>query len=69
LYFALPVGKPAVYFNAHRVHAPANILQYFKGLRLEAFAAVNDQGHFIDNAKMEDYDNAWYACGMFVFTK
>ncbi|MEK7161242.1 MAG: DUF268 domain-containing protein [Patescibacteria group bacterium] len=69
LYFALPVGKTAIYFNAHRVHAPSVILNYFAGLKLESFSAVNDAGHFIENAKPVDYENAWYACGCFVFTK
>lgn len=69
LYFALPVGKTAVYFNAHRVHAPSVILSYFPGLKLQSFSVVNDEGHFIENAKPEEFENAWYACGCFEFTK
>ncbi len=69
LYFALPVGKTATYFNAHRVHSPSVILNYFPNLKLESFSAINDAGHFIENARPEDYEKAWYACGCFVFTK
>ncbi len=69
LYFAGPVGKNATYFNAHRVHSPSTILGYFSGLKLESFTAINDAGHFVEPAKPEDYEQAWYACGCFVFTK
>lgn len=69
LYFALPIGAPAIYFNAHRVHDPLVILEYFSDLRLLGFSAVNDQGNFVGEARLEDYINADYACGMYVFTK
>ena len=69
LYFALPVGKPATYFNAHRVHNPKTILEYFSRLKLTDFATVNDLGRFIANANIHDYENATYACGMFGFIK
>ncbi|MCL5774762.1 MAG: DUF268 domain-containing protein [Patescibacteria group bacterium] len=69
LYFALPVGREMVYFNAHRVHNPKTILEYFKDLRLVHFSAVNDQGHFFETARLEDFQNTNYACGMFEFTK
>ncbi|PJE60058.1 MAG: hypothetical protein COU85_00310 [Candidatus Portnoybacteria bacterium CG10_big_fil_rev_8_21_14_0_10_44_7] len=69
LYFALPIGKQAVYFNAHRVHSPKTILGYFKNLRLREFCAVGDDGHFYPSAKPEEFANSAYACGMFRFTK
>ncbi len=69
LYFALPVGKTSVYFNAHRVHDPELILEYFKGLNLKEFSAVNDQGRLIKNANVKDFKQANYSCGMFVFVK
>ncbi len=69
LYFALPVGKNAVYFNAHRVHSPNTILEYFKDLRLVSFAAVTDQGHFLPEAKPGNFEQANYSCGCFQFTK
>ena len=69
LYFALPVGKPATYFNAHRVHGSLQILEYFKNLKLLSFAAVGDDGRFYPQADLKDYTQAAYACGMFEFTK
>jgi hypothetical protein len=51
------------------VHSPKIILDYFSGLKLAGFSAINDQGHFILNAKPGDYENSWYACGCFCFTK
>jgi hypothetical protein len=69
LYFALPIGRQATYFNAHRVHDPVKILEYFKGLKLVSFAAIGDGGHFYPEAKAEDFRQAHYACGMFTFTK
>lgn len=69
LYFALPVGREAVYFNAHRVHSPETILEYFKGLELVEFSAVNDEGYFVQDAKPEDYKTSTYACGCFRFVK
>lgn len=69
LYFALPVGKPATYFNAHRVHLPKTILEYFSNLGLEEFSAINDAGRFVPFAKIEDFETANYACGCFKFTK
>lgn len=69
LYFALPVGREMIYFNAHRIHSPETILEYFKDLKLLQFSAINDQGHFVKDANPEDYKNSIYACGCFQFVK
>lgn len=71
LYFALPVGRPRVVFNAHRIHNPSDIIEYFKsnGLNLVEFAAVTDQRQFLPTAAPHDCANADYACGMFIFTR
>ncbi len=69
LFFSLPVGKPRVCFNAHRIHSPAQILEYFSGLDLVEFSGVTDMGEFIENVSPSTLENASYACGMFHFTK
>ncbi len=69
LYFALPIGTPATYFNAHRVHDPETIVRYFSGLKLVQFSAISDEGNFVSDARLADYKNSSYACGCFVFTK
>lgn len=69
LYFALPVGKKRVYFNAHRVLPPSLILEYFSGLKLLNFAAVDDSGKFFPTSSMQLFEHSRYSCGMFEFTK
>jgi SAM-dependent methyltransferase len=69
LYFALPVGKAAVYFNAHRVHDPRTILEYFSGLHLEEFAVIDDAGRFVATTQPNAYSRSQYACGCFMFSK
>jgi len=68
LYFALPVGRPKVVFNAHRIHDPTTILQWFsaEGLRVEEFAAVDDDGRFLRHANPRDFRDQRYACGMYL---
>lgn len=69
LYFSLPVGKPELYFNAHRVHSPGQILDYFSDLALVEFSGINDAGMFKRHINPSDLENADYACGLFWFTK
>jgi SAM-dependent methyltransferase len=69
LYFSLPVGKPRLCFNAHRIHSPCQILDYFSTLKLVEFSSYDDQKCFVENADMDSFENAKYACGMFHFTK
>lgn len=69
LYFSLPVGKPRLCFNAHRIHSPSQIPEYFKGLKLIEFSVYNDKKQFIENTDIEHVENAKFACGMFLFTK
>lgn len=69
LYFALPVGRTVTYFNAHRVHNPATIVEYFDQLRLVEFAGIDDAGHFHSALRPADLEQSRYACGCFVFTK
>jgi SAM-dependent methyltransferase len=69
LYFGLPVGKPRICFNAHRIHSTGQILHYFEGLTLREFSFVDDGGGFTVNADMAVADSAKYGCGLFHFTK
>ncbi len=69
LYFSLPVGKPRLCFNAHRVHSPQQILDYFKDLQLVELSGVDDQGNFREHIAQRILANSDYGCGLFVFTK
>jgi len=69
LLFAVPVGRTRVCFNAHRVHDPRLILDYFGILDLVEFSAVDDQGNYIENADPGRFAQSEYACGLFRFRK
>lgn len=69
LYFGLPIGRPRVCFNAHRIHSTDQILEYFAGLKLVEFSFVNDKGRFLKNVHPDIGRDAKYGCGLFQFTK
>lgn len=74
LYFSLPVGRPRVCFNAHRIHSPRTILEHFRGLDLVELSGVTDKeapepARFIRNIPIEALELAGEACGLFWFRK
>lgn len=69
LYFSLPVGKPRLCYNAHRIHSPRQILEYFSELKLVHLSGIDDNNRFIENPSLELLENSDYACGLFHFTK
>lgn len=69
LYFSLPIGKPKLYYNSHRVHSTNQILSYFPELKLLELSGVDDNGKFVINVKRNVLDSCNYGCGFFYFTK
>lgn len=69
LYFSVPVGRPRVCFNAHRIHSPEQIIDYFGYLKLVSFSGVDDRGRFHDRIAPRDLANCKYGCGFFHFTR
>lgn len=69
LYFAVPVGRPRVCFNAHRIHRTQTIRDYFPSLELVEFSGVHDDGRFVQRVALSEFDGEAYACGMFWFRK
>ena len=69
LFFSLPIGKPRLCFNSHRVHSTEQILEYFSELELIELSGVDDSGNFIRNIKKSKLDACSYGCGFFWFTK
>lgn len=69
LYFSLPVGKPRLCFNGHRIHSPRQILEYFSNLKLVGFSGIDDVGKFIENADIKNFETNDYSCGLFHFVK
>ena len=67
LYFSLPVGKPRLCFNGHRIHTPETILDYFSNLECVELSGITDDGEFIENIDMSILDKSNYACGLFWF--
>jgi hypothetical protein len=69
LYFSLPVGVPRLCFNAHRIHSPQQILEYFSDLKLVEFSGSDGKKNFMRNIDIDVLEDSKYACGMFWFTK
>jgi hypothetical protein len=69
LLVGIPIGRERVSFNAHRVVSPHTVLNWFSELSLVEFSAVNDKGRFVRNAKINDFLDQDYACGLFQFER
>lgn len=72
LLFVVPVGKPKIQFNAHRVYSYEQIISYFSGMNLIEFALISEHpadGGLIFNATAEDVAKQEYGCGCFWFKK
>jgi SAM-dependent methyltransferase len=69
LLFSLPVGRPQLVFNAHRVHDPATIIGYFDDLELAEFSGVDDAGAWGERRDPQDLAGSDYACGCFRFRR
>jgi len=69
LYLTLPVGRERVCFNAHRVHAPDTVVDFFNHMKLLEFSYVNDNGDFFQSGQLSDVATCEYACGMYIFEK
>lgn len=69
LLFVVPVGKPRVQFNAHRVYGYNQIMEYFSNFKLQNFSLVLDNGTYIENADPGLVEKQMYGCGCFWFKK
>ncbi len=72
LLFVVPVGRPKIMFNAHRIYSYDQIISYFDGYMLRQFALIPDNpvdGGIIVDAPKELADSQSYGCGCFWFTR
>jgi SAM-dependent methyltransferase len=69
LLFSLPVGRPRVQFNAHRIHDPLDVVALFPELELVEFSGVDDGGRFARDRDLDELRDARYACGLFRFVR
>ena len=67
--FVVPVGKPKIEFNAHRIYSYEQIEEYFKGLILKEFTLITDKGDYIENSDKNLVKELKYGCGCFWFIK
>lgn len=72
LLFVVPVGKPTIAFNAHRIYSYEQVISSFPQLILKEFVLIpNDKndGEFLINPPPESVKNKKYDCGCFWFTR
>jgi ubiquinone/menaquinone biosynthesis C-methylase UbiE len=70
LLFVVPVGRPRIVYNAHRIYSYQHILQVFGNVfSLENFALITDQGEFIPQASEDQARTQAYGCGCFQMIK
>jgi len=67
--FVTPVGKPKIFYNAHRVYSFDMIIDYFKELKLIEFSLITDNNDFINKADPKLVEQQEYGCGCFLFKK
>lgn len=69
--FVVPIGKPAIEFNAHRIYSYNQVVEMFGGCNLIEFSIIPNDigGGIIDNPDLKIVDTMEYACGCFWFRK
>ena len=70
LLFVVPVGRPQVQFNAHRIYSFDQVREAFADLELMEFSLVPDRADgfgLIENPPKELTDRPRYGCGCFWF--
>lgn len=70
LLFVVPVGKPRIIFNAHRIYSFDQIIEYFSGFKLEECTLIPDNAlevGIIKNPTKEKVNQQQYGCGCFWF--
>ena len=72
LLFVVPIGKPKIMFNAHRIYSYQQIMENFNELKLINFSLISDHSDntgLIQNASKEMADACDYGCGCFWLRK
>jgi Caenorhabditis protein of unknown function, DUF268 len=72
LLFVVPIGKPKIMFNAHRIYSYDQIISSFSELKLQEFALIPEDpknGGLIRNASKTMADAETYGCGCLWFRR
>lgn len=69
--FVVPVGKPRIAFNAHRVYSYSQVVDMFPGLHLQEFALIPDTPDegLIRHSSGDSVEGLSYGCGCFWLMK
>ncbi len=70
--FVVPIGKPKILFNAHRIYSYDQIVDCFGGFELKEFSLITEdkqKGGLLRHATKEMSDQEAYGCGCFWFKK
>lgn len=69
LYISVPIGKPRICFNAHRVFSPGDFVKIFSRLKLLEFNTIDDEKNYLESVPVSDYEEVNYNLGMFIFVR
>jgi hypothetical protein len=69
LLFVVPIGKPRICFNAHRIYDPVQVIQYFSSMEIREFSCVTDSGELKINVDPRKFKTQNCACGMYLLQK
>jgi len=71
LLFVVPVGRPRIQFNAHRIYSYQQVIDGFPDLKLEEFALQPDfpRCELVRHASPTLVETQGYACGCFLFRR
>jgi SAM-dependent methyltransferase len=69
LLIVVPVGKPRIQFNAHRIYSFEMINSLFENFELQNFSIVKDDQTFIEKATTSIVEEQRYGCGCFWYSK
>lgn len=75
LYFSVPIGRPRIEFNAHRVFSLSHLMKMFEGqLKVDSFSYVDDNGDLHENTQLSERSiqtncECDLGCGIFELTK
>jgi SAM-dependent methyltransferase len=73
LLFVVPLGRPRIVFNAHRIYSYELVAEAFAGWELLEFTLIQDADrpgpHVIENADARVAAEQDYGCGCFFFRK
>jgi len=65
LLLSLPVGRPALLFNSHRILDPTEVPALVPELRMVEFSIVTTAGLFLESVDPAAFRDESYACGLY----